>query len=137
MIRHRAWLGGALVALVAVLGGCRESESAFCSDLRRVDTALGALRDAKARDDFGSVPELVDDVADAYEGIEPPPVLQGDWATAIEFFRHQGEDARSLLTQGQLPETPAEQEARYSQAFTNITDYGVAHCGRARGQLVP
>jgi len=109
----------------------------LCSDLHRVDKALGALRDAKATGDFDRVPDLVDDVADAYAGIEPPPVLQGDWATAVEFFRHQAQNGRSLLRDGEFPKTAAEQDARYDKAFTSITDYGVAQCGRVRGKLVP
>jgi len=137
MVRRRACLGVSFVILLATLAGCRGSESRFCADLRQVDRALGELRDAKADDDFDSVPELAEDVADVYEGIEPPPVLREDWTTAVEFFRYQADSARSLLRSGVLPETPPEQDARYSEAFTNITDYGVAHCGRRRGQLVP
>jgi len=102
-----------------------------------VDTALGALRDAKATDDFDRVPDLVDDVGQAYLGIEPPPMLREAWATAVEFFRHQAENARGLLREGGSPKTPPEQDARYHKAFTSITDYGVAQCGRVRGKLVP
>lgn len=64
-------------------------------------------------------------------------MLREDWAIAVEFFRHQAENARSLLRDGSFPKTPPEQDARYDQAFMSITDYGVAHCGRVRGKLVP
>jgi len=125
------------LTLVALAGGCQGTESAFCSDLHRVDKALGALRDAKATDDFERVPDLVDDVAEAYSGSEPPPLLRGDWATAVEFFRLQAENARFLLREGGFPKGPPEQDARYDKAFTSITDYGVSQCGRVRGKLVP
>ena len=137
MILRGVRLGAICLTLLALVGGCQGRESSFCSDFQRVDKALGALRDAKATGDFDRVPDLVDDVAEAYTAIEPPPMLRADWATAIEFFRHQAENARSLLRDGEFTKTPAEQAARYDNAFTSITDYGVAQCGRVRGKLVP
>jgi len=103
----------------------------------KIDKAIGPLRDAKAKGDFQTVPALLDEVADAYEGIDPPTVLREDWTIVIEFLRHQAESARSLLRQGQYRDIPAEEDARIDTAFTNITDYGVAQCGRVRGKLVP
>jgi hypothetical protein len=137
MIRSRLWPGALCVAVLATTGGCRAGEPRFCSEFRRVDVALGPLREAKAQGDFQRVPVLVDAVGDAYERIEPPAALQDDWAAVVEFFRVEAEQARSLLASGRFPGTAPEDDARYDAAFTSITDYGVAHCGRHRGVLVP
>lgn len=126
-----------VLVLLALVGACRSREPAFCTDLGKVDKALGALRDAKAKDDFDRVPDLIDDVGDTYEVIAPPPILQDDWPAAVEFFRRQAQSARSLLDDGELPGVSEEDAARYERAFTNIADYGVARCGRVRGKLVP
>ncbi len=137
VIGRRMCLAAAVVALVALTGGCSPEKSRFCSHLSRIDKALAPLREAKGEDEFEKVRALVDAVADAYEGVEPPPALQQDWRTAIQFFRQQGEAARIILQGARAPATSADEDARNGRAFTNITDYGVAHCGRVRGQLVP
>ena len=126
-----------VLGVLLALGGCSGSEPPLCTELLKVDKAIGPLRDAKAKGDFQNVPGLVDDVADAYEGIDPPTVLQEDWTIVIEFLRRQAESARILLRQGQYRDFSAEEDARVDGAFTNITDYGVAQCGRVRGKLVP
>ena len=136
MIQRQVCLGAILVTLLAWAGGCR-SQPPLCSEFLRIDEALIPLRDAKAKDTFERVPGLVEDLADAYEGIDPPAVLQGDWAIVIEFLRREAEKARILVRGGQVPDISAEEDAQVSKAFTNITDYGVAECGRGRGILVP
>ncbi len=136
MIQRQVGLGAILVTLLALAGGCR-SQPPLCTEFSRIDKALIPLRDAKAKDTFESVPGLVDDLADAYEGIDPPAALQGDWTIVIEFLRREAEKARILLRKKQVPDIPVEEDAQVDKAFTNITDYGVAECGRARGILVP
>ncbi len=57
-------------------------EPAFCSDLRRVDGPVDALRQAKADDDFDVVPARVAAIGEAYRSIDPPPEIRRSWATA-------------------------------------------------------
>jgi hypothetical protein len=137
MIRRRVCLGAILVTLLALVGGCGGSQPSLCTEFLKIDKALVPLRDAKAKDTFESVPGLVDELADAYEGINPPAELREDWSIVVEFLRREAEKARIILSKGQVPDIPAEEDAQVDKAFTNITDYGVAECGRARGILVP
>lgn len=130
-------LGFALVLATVALSGCGERQSTFCSEFHTVDAAIAALRDAKASEDFTRVPDVIDQVASTYEAITPPPELQEDWMSAVEFFRHQAASARSLLSSGQLLETLPADDARYDRAFTRITEYAVGHCRRVAGTLVP
>ncbi len=130
-------LAALALAVLAFAWGLRGSESAYCSDFRRIDGALQPLREAKAQGDFESVPSLVNAVADTYEGIEPPAALREDWATAVEFFRVQAASARAILRRETSTTPSAVADARYGRAFTHITDYTIARCGGTRGQLVP
>lgn len=133
MIPRRAWLVAIFVAVlttVALRGG-RGRESAFCSGLRDVDVAVSALPGVKV--DFDSAPRLFDDIADAFDGIEPPPQLRRDWTIIVERFHDYAEVARNLLSDTRSPTDSRADAARFVEAWTNFGDYAIDECGRVTG----
>jgi hypothetical protein len=134
-----AWLIVGLCAVLVLteprLHGDRPQ---LCSDLRRIDGPVSALRQAKASGEFDEVPALVVALRDAYQSIDPPSEIRGDWATAIEYVEFLERSARAVQQQGRALDASPQDDARFSEAMTNITDFAVEACDdRRRSLLVP
>jgi len=134
-----AWLIiGVCIVLVSIDARRHIDEPRFCSDLRRIDQPVSALREARASGDFDDVPALVAALKDAYQSIDAPLELRRDWATAIEYFEFLERSARAVQQQGRPLAPSAQDEGRFSDAMTNITDFAVDACeNRRRSLLVP
>ncbi len=129
---------GVCMALVLADLRVHDDDPPFCSDLHRIDDPVTALRQAKASGDFDEVPALVVALRDAYQSIDPPPEIRGDWATAIEYFEFLERSARAVQQQGRTLDASPQDDARSSDAMTNITDFAVEACSnRRRSLLVP
>ena len=134
-----AWLIiGVCVALVPTELRVHDDDPPFCSDLRGIDEPVAALRQAKASGDFDEVPALVAAIRKAYQSIDPPPESRRDSATADEYFAFLERSARAVQQQGRALDPSPQDDARFSDAMTNITDFAVEACdNRRRSLLVP
>jgi hypothetical protein len=137
-VRGTLFRGPAGVVLVVLaLSACTDDQPPFCDDLRSLRPLISDLRERRAEDDIPGAAPILDDLAEAYQAIRPPDAIAGDWVTAIDFFRYFASEARAAGRGDPRSPVSPTQDRLYDEAFTRITDYGVAECDAERGYLVP